>query len=52
MLTKNNPSEVSISARVIKADGTIKDLGIVAYHNKSLIKRILYKLNKLAGSVK
>jgi len=46
MIGKSSPKEVSISAVVKRADGTIENLGIISYNHKSLFKRLIFKINK------
>jgi len=41
--------EASISARIIRADGTVEDQGIIAYWNSNPIKRVIFKVKKFFG---
>lgn len=38
--------EASISAVVIRADGTREDLGVVSYYHKNPLMRLKFKLDK------
>lgn len=46
LVTKNNVQEASLSAVIIRVDGSKEDLGQVAYFHKSFIKRIIWKIKK------
>lgn len=53
---KEKIKEASISAKVIRADGTIEDLGVVAYYSSNIFKNIWFKvktklkfINKIVG---
>jgi hypothetical protein len=49
-LTAKGFSEASISARIIRADGTIEDLGVVVEMKKqSSFRRLLSKLKLIFG---
>lgn len=39
-----NISEAEVSLVVTRADGSVEDLGVVAYYNKSARKRFVYAL--------
>lgn len=41
--------EASISARIVRADGSVEDKGVIAYWNSNPLKRIAFRLKKLAG---
>jgi hypothetical protein len=41
---KSHVQEASISAVVIRADGTREDLGVVSYWHKSWWKRLVWRL--------
>ncbi len=41
--------EASISAKVIRADGTVEDKGVIAYWSRNPLKRIAYKIKKFIG---
>lgn len=43
---KGKLREASISAVVIRADGTVEDLGEVAYFHKNPFRRWLWRLKK------
>jgi hypothetical protein len=45
-----NVKEASFSVKVIRADGSIEDLGIIAYYSSNIFKNIWWKLkNYLKG---
>jgi hypothetical protein len=44
---KSKIKESSMSAKVIRADGTVEDLGVVAYYNSNIIKMLFWKIKKL-----
>ncbi len=43
---KLNIKEISISAVVKRADGTIEDLGIISYYNFSWLAKVKYNLRR------
>ena len=45
-------SEASIEAVVIRKDGTGEELGVIAFHSKSLWKRLKYKFGRIAKKLK
>ncbi len=49
-LTAKGFSEATISAKIIRADGTIEDLGVIVDMKKeSLFRRLLLKLKLIFG---
>lgn len=44
MKEQTSRANVTLSAVVTRADGTIEDLGIIAYYHKNPIKRLIYWL--------
>lgn len=44
--TTSNVSEASLFATVTRKDGTIEDLGEIAYYHKNPLKRIAWKVKK------
>jgi len=38
--------QMEISARIVRADGTIEDLGTIQYWHKNPIKRLLWRIKK------
>lgn len=38
--------EASISAVIIRADGTVENLGVIAYYHRNPLKRWLWRLLK------
>ena len=45
-VTANGPAGVTIEARVIRADGSAEDLGVVAYWDKNPLKRAWWEFKK------
>jgi hypothetical protein len=41
-----NPKEIFLEARIIKADGTVIELGTVGYYNRNPLLRWFWKLLK------
>lgn len=41
---KGGLREVTIEAKVIRANGTEEDLGVVSYYNKNPLKRLIWRL--------
>ena len=41
--------EASISARIIRADGSVEDKGVIAYWSSNPLKRIAFRLRKFFG---
>jgi len=41
---KGGVREATIAVKVIRADGTVEDHGVVSYYHKNPIKRILWRL--------
>lgn len=50
--TRGKVSSTQISAKIIRADGSIEDLGIISYWHKSFFKRLRFKIKKLFGVIK
>lgn len=48
---KGKLQEITWEAKVIRADGTIEDLGVIAYYHKNPIKRCAYNLKKWLHSL-
>ncbi len=40
-------SQVSVEAKVIRADGRIEDLGVVAYWHRNPFKRLAWRIKRL-----
>lgn len=38
-------SQAEISAKITKADGTVQDLGVIAFYSSNPVLRWLWKLN-------
>lgn len=47
MNVRGGAREASISAVVTRADGTVEDLGVISYWNKSPFKRLAWHLGVL-----
>jgi len=45
-LVKNQAKEIEITAVIIRADGTRKDLGTIDYWNRNIFKLFLWKVKK------
>ena len=45
MDTNSKPKEITMSAVVIRADGTRVDLGVVSYYHKNPVRRLWWRLN-------
>jgi hypothetical protein len=41
-----NAKELQLSARIVRADGTVVELGTIDYWHKNPIKRIIWRLKK------
>lgn len=44
-------SQVSIEARVIRADGTVEDLGAIAFWHRNPLKRLAWRIARLWASI-
>jgi len=44
--TKNKLKEGSINAKIIKADGTIVELGDIVYYNKNIFKMMTWRVKR------
>jgi hypothetical protein len=44
--SESKVKQLEISAVITRADGTIENLGTIQYWNKSLFKRILWRIKK------
>ena len=42
-----NAKEIELIATIIRADGTVEELGVIDYWHKNPIKRFIWKLKKL-----
>jgi hypothetical protein len=45
-LSKGKVKMAQMSARIIRADGTIEELGTVAYYHKNPIKRLAWSMRQ------
>ena len=45
--TRIEVKEQSVSAVVTRADGTVEDLGLIAYYHRNPLRRMAYKIRKL-----
>jgi hypothetical protein len=43
-------SEIVIEARVIRADGTVEELGRIAYWHRNPFKRLAWRLRRMFGN--
>lgn len=46
LLTNGNAKESRISAVVTRADGSVEDLGVIAYWHKNPLRRALWNTKK------
>lgn len=44
--------QVSVEARVIRADGTVEELGTIAYWHKNPLRRLAWRLKQLVHGKK
>ena len=45
-LANSQVKQMELSARIIRADGTIEDLGTIQYWHKNPLKRLLWRIKK------
>lgn len=38
--------QMELSARIVRADGTVEELGTIQYWNKNPLKRLLWRIKK------
>lgn len=38
--------ELQIEAKVMRADGTVEDLGVVSYYSRNPVKRVLWRVSQ------
>jgi len=38
--------QLTMRAQIIRADGTVEDLGVVAYWHRNPLRRLLYKITR------
>lgn len=41
----------TLEVKIIRADGTVEDLGVVAYYHKNPLRRFLYRLRRRTGRI-
>ena len=46
IVAKSEVKEMALSAVIIRADGTVEDLGTVSYWHKNIFKQILWKVKQ------
>jgi hypothetical protein len=44
-------SQVSVEAKVIRADGRVEDLGVVAFWHRNPFKRLAWRIRRLLARV-
>ena len=49
-VANSNAKELHLSATVIRADGTVVELGVIDYWHKNPIKRFIWRIKKLLHS--
>ena len=45
-VANSNAKELQLSARVIRADGTVEEYGVIDYWHKNPIKRFIWRIKK------
>ena len=45
-LANSQVKQMELSARIIRADGTIEDLGTIQYWHKNPLKRLLWRIKQ------
>jgi hypothetical protein len=45
-VAQSNAKELHLSATVIRADGTVVELGVIDYWHKNQIKRFIWRIKK------
>lgn len=45
-MAQSNAKELQLVATIIRADGTIEELGVIQYWHKNPFKRILWRIKK------
>jgi hypothetical protein len=45
-LSKSQVKQMEISARIVRADGSIEELGTIQYWHKNPMKRLLWRIKK------
>jgi len=45
-IVNTNAKEIVLSARIIRADGSIEELGTIDYWHKNFIKRIIWRIKQ------
>ena len=45
-LSKSQVKQMELSARIVRADGTVEELGTIQYWHKNPIKRILWRIKQ------
>jgi hypothetical protein len=43
---KSGAKEISFSAIITRADGTVEDLGVISYYNNNPFKRWIWKIKQ------
>lgn len=46
MQVNSNAKELQLSAVIIKADGTVVELGVIDYWHRNPIKRLIWRIKK------
>jgi hypothetical protein len=46
-IAEGNAKEIELIATIIRADGSVEQLGVIDYWHKNPIKRFIWKLKKL-----
>lgn len=51
MSATTGASQITVEARVIRADGTVEDLGQIAYWHRNPLKRLAWRIRRLFGRI-
>lgn len=49
LVAEDKVTQAAIGARVVRADGSVEDLGTVAYYHRNPLRRAWFRLQKAAG---
>lgn len=48
---QGQPKSMVIEAVVVRADGSVQDLGVIAYYHSNPLKRLLWRVKRFLGRV-
>ena len=49
VISKMSVKSAQISAKIIRADGSVEELGVVSYWHKNPVKRLWFRFRKFIG---